>query len=65
MKHEGYITSINEKTMEIRLDARKPLQFSLDLFNVVRPTITIGDFVEVEVRPNGQVKNLVMKERAK
>jgi hypothetical protein len=64
MKHEGYITSINDKTMTIRLDARQPLQFSLTLFEKVRPTISIGDFVEVATRPNGQVQNLVMKERA-
>lgn len=65
MKHDGFITHVNERAMTIRLDARQPLQFSLGLWTVVRPTISVGDFVKVETRTNGQVKNLVMKERGK
>lgn len=62
--HRGHITHINERTMEVRLNRGFPIQFCLDLFTVVRPTIAVGDYVEIETKANNQAKNLVMKERA-
>lgn len=62
-RYVGRISCMTPSSMSIRLDRRKTFQCSLGLWNNVSNTIGVGDVVEIEDRGNGQVKNIVVKER--
>lgn len=62
-RYVGRISRMTPGSMSIRLDRGKTFQCSLGLWNNISNTIGVGDLVEIEDRGNGQVKNIVVKER--
>lgn len=63
-RYVGRISRMTPGAMSIRLDRGKTFQCSIGLWNNISNTIRVGDVVEIEDRGNGQIKSLVIKERA-